>query len=280
MLGFVSFVYFGYNAGLCASGVTESPPMRRRQFWGSLGALVLLALVGGLAWSIVTRPEVTPALRGEEVARRQGCFACHGPGGTGGVPDPGAPARCMPGWDGGTLALYARSEDEVRGWILCGAPRGAAPAGDTPSRSAGLVPMPAYAGSLSAGELDDLVAYVREVAGGGFDLPPAAYEGGRLAARLGCLGCHGPAGMGGLANPGSLTGAIPPWTGAQFADLVRDDHELREWILDGRPRRLWENPVARHFLEGQKIRMPAYREHLSDPEVAGLVNYIHWLRKR
>ena len=139
--------------------------------------------------------------------------------------------------------------------------------------------MPAYEDLLSDRELDDLVAYYLAVSGWAPDIPDAAFEGRKIASRLGCFGCHGPAGMGGVANPGSFKGHIPPWDGEEFKELVRDDEELREWILDGRIRRLWDNPVARRFLESQKTRMPAYREHVSDEEVSKMVQYIRWLRR-
>lgn len=233
-------------------------------------------LAGSLAWTYWREPETTEAMRGAEVARKLGCFGCHGPGGFGGIADPVSPSGKVPGWDGGTAALYVENEQQIREWVLYGAPRQRS----RPEDRHGLIQMPAYEGLLSERELDDVVAYFRSVSGWDTGIPEKAYEGNKIASRLGCFGCHGPSGMGGVANPGSLKGRIPPWDGDEFAELVRDDDELREWILDGRPRRLWENPAARHFLEAQKTQMPAYRDHLSEGDLEKIVAYIRWLRSR
>jgi hypothetical protein len=58
-----------------------------------------------------------------------------------------------------------------------------------------------------------------------------------------------------------------------------DDADLREWILDGRPRRLQANPLARFFLDRQAIRMPAFRGRISEEELRALEAYIGWLRR-
>ena len=59
---------------------------------------------------------------------------------------------------------------------------------------------------------------------------------------------------------------------------MRDDAELREWILDGSPKRLRENPGARHFLDGQVVQMPAYRRVIADDQLAKIMGYIQWRR--
>jgi hypothetical protein len=61
--------------------------------------------------------------------------------------------------------------------------------------------------------------------------------------------------------------------------LARDDREIREWIRDGSPKRLRENPVAAFFLRRPAIRMPAYESRVSDDEVERIVAYIRWLRR-
>ena len=107
-----------------------------------------------------------------------------------------------------------------------------------------------------------------------------AYEGRHEAAKLGCFACHGPGGIGGHPNPGSFKGHIPPWDGDEYAELVRDDAELREWILDGHAKRLWDNPAARHFLEGQVVQMPPYRRVIAEDQFAKIAAYIAWRTPR
>lgn len=250
--------------------------------WKPFGfSAAFLALWMSVAWNWMRRPEITPAMRGREVALRLGCFACHGPDGEGGVSSPGASGAAMPGWDNATAEMYIHGEQDIREWILLGAPRSdSAFRGPSDSAYRGPLPMPAYQGLLDKGELDDLVAYFLAVSGWAPDMPDEAFAGRAVAARLGCFGCHGPSGMGGMPNPGSFKGHIPPWDGDEFADLARDDGELREWILEGRVRRLWSNPFARRYLEGQTVRMPAYRAHVSAEEEKNMVAYVRWLRDR
>jgi mono/diheme cytochrome c family protein len=112
------------------------------------------------------------------------------------------------------------------------------------------------------------------------EMPDPARAGHDLAASLGCFGCHGPGGRGDTPNPGSLKGYIPSWAGADYPELVRDEAELAEWIRDGSPRRLRENPVAAFFLARQLIRMPAFGPELTDREIRQIGDYVAWLRGR
>ena len=218
--------------------------------------------------------------RGLEVAQARGCFTCHGPGGLRGMANPGHVDEEVPALAGGLVDQYARDEAELREWILDGLPRRFK---DDPARMAqrreAVVRMPAFRTLLSAGELSDLVAYVTAVSDLHRPDDPKAEQGRRLAAQYGCFNCHGPQGRGAPPNPGSLKGYIPPWDGPDFADLVRDDAELREWILDGQPRRLAGSAAARYLRERQPVKMPAYRGHLGDGELDLLVAYVRWLRR-
>lgn len=243
-----------------------------------MGGLVLLAAAFAAATNRGLQPERSRAARGEEVARAAGCFACHGPGAVRGITDPSLPGARVPSWDGRELATLAKDLGELREWIADGHPQRLAPAGGSAVER--FIPMPAYRKRLTADELDAVLAYVVAVSGFDPGIGDAAYEGRVLAEKLGCFGCHGPSGMGGLGNPGSFKGYIPAWDGADFGELVRSDQELDEWILDGRPRRLWENPLARRFLERQLIQMPAYRRFLSDDQLGKLRAYINHLRPR
>jgi mono/diheme cytochrome c family protein len=205
--------------------------------------------------------------RGADLAVAQGCLGCHGGPGV----SPLLPRR------------FAEIDDvdpaTLREWILDGIPRSVRE--DAESREAleaAAIRMPAWRGRLSTAQVDDLVAYLRALAAADAPDDPAARTGSAVAERLGCFRCHGPGGRGAARNPGSLKGYIPPWDGRDFAELVTDDGELREWILAGRPRRLQANPLARFFLDRQAIRMPAFRGHVTEEEMRALAAYIRWLR--
>ncbi len=248
-----------------------------RTRWLIFGGLVLGAAALVLAARLNRQAESTPALRGRAIANRLGCFACHGPDGRGGVADPGARGQQVPGWDGPAVATLALNEQEVREWILDGVPARLKNVDLALGRKP-LLPMPAYRGRLSEQALADLLVYFRAVSAFDTDITPIAYEGRYEAARLGCFACHGPGGVGGDANPGSFKGHIPAWDGDEYPELVRDDAELREWIINGHPRRLWENPAARLFLDRQIVQMPAYRRDLADDQLAKIMAYIRWRR--
>lgn len=280
--------------------------------------LVIPAVVALTVFSYVRRPRLTPALRGAQLAERFGCFACHGPAGTGGVPNPGSDEREVPAWDGGTSMMYVKNEGEIREWILYGHPErlegeheqdaerqqlapddpggahthdgGAshtqdeqvssqtAEASAVTSASSPPLEMPAFEGVLSTHQVNDLVAYYKAVAL--FEKPPPqAREGRRIAARLGCFGCHGPGGRVGSNNPRSFKGYIPPWQGKDYAELVKSDEELRQWILEGRIDRFEDNPLAGYFTKRQIIQMPAYRNLLNDEELEAVLAYIRWIQE-
>jgi mono/diheme cytochrome c family protein len=87
-------------------------------------------------------------------------------------------------------------------------------------------------------------------------------RGADLALAQGCLNCHG--------GPG-LSPALP----RGFADLDDlDPATLREWILDGMPLRVRQDPETRAALEAAAIRMPSWRGRVSDAQVDDLVAYV------
>ena len=198
-------------------------PKKLRNWKVLIGAAFLLACVGIAGLTYLRAPKSTPVMRGHALARKLGCFACHGPGGTGGVPNPGSDEGEVPAWDGGMAMMYVENEKEIREWILYGAPRrlwkdGKKPSGnehgqhehggdahhggdgDGEHAAEGdedrghLIPMPGYEGLLSEGELNDLVAYYKAVSA--YDDPPSvkAQKGYEVASQKGCFGCHGPGG--------------------------------------------------------------------------------------
>lgn len=181
----------------------------------------------------------------------------------------------MPGWSGPEVATFATQDAEVREWILEGTTQRFRDVNYQMGRKP-LLPMPAYRGKISEAELEDLMVYFRAVSNFDTGITAVAYEGWIEAQRLGCFDCHGAGGIGGVPNKGSYKGHIPAWDGHEYPELVQNEGELREWILEGHPKRLWENPAARLFLEGQVTQMPAYRPHLSDEQLTKLVSYIQW----
>ncbi len=250
----------------------------RQRLWFSAWLVTVAVLAYPWARDLVLGVEVTPAERGYRVAQRAGCFDCHGPNGTGGVKNPGSQDGEVPGFSGGTPMMWVKNEQELREYILDGAPaRKRADPRHREQMEAQLLAMPAYRGALSTRELDDLVAYLRIVSG--LITPPdeLAAQGQDLAYRLGCFNCHGPMGSGASPNLGALKGYIPGWWGDDFRDLVRSDAELREWILEGDIARLREHPVASYFMHRQRVSMPAYRPFISEPQLQALMRYVRWV---
>ena len=224
----------------------------------------------------------SPVLRGHQVAKRLGCFSCHGPEGSAGLPNPGAGTGSVPSWSGGTFMMYNETPEEIREWVLDGiAVRLRSDPIDQERRSRQLISMPAYRGRLTEPELEDLVSYVQSVSGA-FRPPEAggAAAGRELAVSNGCFGCHGPEGRGLLRNPGSLRGYIPPWDSPDYPELVKSPEEFREWVADGEIRRFRENPAAAFFLDNQAIKMPPFRDILNDSDIESLRAYVEWIRAR
>jgi len=224
---------------------------RRRRTRIVLGVLTagIAALALGYHWW--RTKNISPVQRGFVVALEKGCFTCHGPGGLRGAPNPGYSFGDVPPWDGGTVWQYVENEQ-----------------------------MPGWGGKISDQDLTDLVAFFKAVSD--FDgVPPegSRADEGKLAAwKLGCFNCHGPQGRGTMPNVRAFKGYIPSWDGDDFPDLVANDQELREWILDGGPKRILEHPIARWFIQAQPIKMPAYRGHITDGQVEAIIAYIRWLR--
>lgn len=252
----------------------------RTPVWFVAFVIAALALTYPAMRRLVLQVEVTPPQRGYAVATRAGCFDCHGPDGVGGVANPGSKDGEVPGFTGGTLMMFVKSDAELREYIVDGAP---ARKRNDPryrqSMEAQLLAMPAYRGYLSEAEIDDLVAYLRVASGLIVPADPSAARGQEIALTLNCFHCHGPMGAGGRANPGSLKGYVPGWWGKDFRELVRNDDELRAWIRDGSIERLRDQPIARYFIDGQRVSMPAYADFATDAELEALVHYVNWVHR-
>jgi len=232
--------------------------------FASVGVVAVCAATVVFWWRSAN---VGPVQRGADLAISRGCLGCHG----------GAPVSPL------QPRSFADLDDvdsaTLREWILDGMPKRVQ---QDPDRRKTLevatIRMPAWRGRLSHSQVDDLVAYLRAMAAADVPEDPPVRKGHVVAERLGCFLCHGPGGRGAVSNPGSLKGYIPPWDGRDFAELVVDKRELREWILGGRPQRLQMNAVARFFLDRQAIRMPAFRGQITEEELLALGAYIGWLR--
>jgi mono/diheme cytochrome c family protein len=255
-----------------------------------IGAAALLTLIAaaeggllGVRWfrDAGRARGASPFLRGREVASGLGCFGCHGPEGERGIPNPRARDGEIPSWSGGNYTMFNVDPNEIREWILDGVPKRLRndPV-DQDRRSTQLIAMPAYQGRVSGQDLDDLVACVQGISAA-FKAPEGAAADGRsLAVDKGCFGCHGPEGRGLIGNPGSFKGYIPAWDSGDYAELVRSPDEFRDWVKQGEIRRLRDNPAAAHFLDGQIVRMPAFRGVLSDEEIEKIRVYVEWVRSR
>lgn len=238
-------------------------------------AVVALPVARGLLW----RRELNPTLRGRVLAEESGCVTCHRPWSRREIPNAGSRWGTVPRLAVGNARMYASTRRELEEFIRYGAPRSWLDDPDVRARLEGQqLRMPAYDDSLTADEIEDLVAFVAAVER--VELPggETGAAGRELAWKAGCLVCHGVEGSGGLPNPRSMGGFVPGFLGANFTDLVRDEAEFREWVLDGTVSRLERNPLAAFFWRRQKISMPPYRGILSDEEVDLLWEWVVSIR--
>lgn len=245
-------------------------------------ALLLLALLAApwLVRAYWTVHSSNPVRRGVARARGLGCFSCHGEQGRSGIKDPGALDLAVPAWSGGLYMMYVNNDDDIRRYIL----NGSTPKVESREGLAGRPPeaavaMPSFREALKGRDLEDLVAAFKVLSGmSGLPSDSAEERGYQLARTWGCFSCHGPGGAGGLPNPGSFTGFIPGWYGADFRDLVRGKEEFTTWIREGGIPRLTRNPLSAHFIRRQRVLMPRYR-NLESEQLDDLWAYVRWLEK-
>src|SRR5436309_913718 len=112
-------------------------------------------------------PDQELAARGSELASEHTCFACHGPLGAGGVPNPRSFKGYVPSFWGADFDELVRDDTELRTWIAKGEiPRIAEhPIGGRFVQQQ-TIKMPAYARFLPDADIDALVAYVRWIRAG------------------------------------------------------------------------------------------------------------------
>ncbi len=153
-----------------------TPAIEMPAYKNVLGGSDLEDLVA--AFKVLSRMSLPPAgssaRRGHAVAQEWQCFSCHGPAGSGGLPNPASFSGSIPGWYGADFDDLVRNREEFDEWILEGSlsrleNHPIAPFFIRRQR----VSMPAYR-EMRPDELDDLWAYVqwlRETGGGWLLLP-------------------------------------------------------------------------------------------------------------
>jgi mono/diheme cytochrome c family protein len=101
----------------------------------------------------------------------------------------------------------------------------------------------------------------------------AVQRGLRVAQAEGCFTCHGPGGLRGTPDPGRGD-EVQALVGGLVTMYANDEGELREWILDGMPRRVRDDPAERKARESATLRMPAWRGRLGARETDDLVAWV------
>lgn len=235
----------------------------------------------GEMYSLLVGAEQTEVARGRRLAGELGCFACHGPLGRQGIKNPGSEGETVPTFHEGTPMMYARGDQEIREYILDGAPaarRARESYREEMARQA--LQMPAYRGYVSESDVDALVAYVRAASDLLLPADEALVRGANLTREYGCFECHGEMGGGGVPNPGSFKGYIPALIGEDFEELAPTEEDLLIWIRKGAHPAISEDPIGGRFFRAQRIRMPAYERYLSEEQIRDIAAYVRWLARR
>ena len=262
--------------------------MKKKRVAGLVVAFVILAATArwwpDWYWTYRTR---NPVRAGANLAARNGCLACHAPLQRDQHDDPGSRWGSVPSFYRGNLMMYVNNPKEVENFISFGRPepppkKTAAPPPSSPAEPGTKAPplfhMPAFKGRLSPSEIHDLALYV--MAADGYQVPDSGTvaDGFTLSRKYGCESCHGIGGSGGVPNPRSFTLTVPGWIGADFSSLVQNQQEFREWVMDGRSKRMARNPAASFFLERANLYMPSFRNALKPKDVDALWAYVQFLR--
>jgi len=246
--------------------------------------LVVILVIAAMAILVSTFfpdelfPEYSPAHRGFRTAVEAGCFACHSLDAPQGAPNPGITAA------GSVPSLFYErlTTAELRQWVENGiSDEKMKSESYRKARAAKALKMPAFSSHLDPSDIEDLTAYLALMQYSRSPQAQAAPPGESPARSSSCFTCHGELGQGGIENPGSLKGYIPGFFGTDFRALTRNGNreDLRQWIREGHSRFFWDQGFAgfypgRYFTGRQAIRMPAYREILSKPEIETLIDYL------
>jgi mono/diheme cytochrome c family protein len=95
---------------------------------------------------------------------------------------------------------------------------------------------------------------------------------------MGCFGCHGADGRGGIFNPDRTNVTVPGW-GSELMMFARDTGQIREWIRDGvsaaRSQSVeWQDERDRGVMD-----MPAFGKKLTVSEISDLVVLIRAINR-
>jgi len=227
----------------------------RRVHWAAwvLGILVVAAVlvVPVVRWA-VNRDEGTLLLDGFQTLQDAACIACH--------------RRGDGRWQWRADARPPVSLEVIRDAIFNG--RDAVP-GFAEA-------MPAYTGRLEHEEWLGAQQAVAALTGlVGVPEDPELAAGHDVARDMGCFGCHGPLGAGGVPNPGSLTGRVPGWFGGRYRKTLAREGGVAGLIRDGsRPVRV---PVP--GLGGPLLTMPPWGDRIDSTELEVLTAYLQWLHE-
>ena len=151
------------------------------------------------------------------------CSQCHGERGRGGV-DPAVPALTTVG-KALTIAQLTHIIDHGLG----------------ESKNPKTPYMPVWGQVISSTQVHDLVSYIRAGLPAVADTQPVpvpqgqglAVQGAALYVKYGCINCHGPNGLGGVANPLSADKSIPPLSGGGFHHDFPTDKAIAAVIRSG-----------------------------------------------
>ena len=202
-------------------------------------------------------PHVSPVVAaGAHTFTQFACAECHGIGGEGGV-DPDVPALTSIK-QSLTVADLTRIIDHGLGVAA------------DPKQPY----MPVWGEVISKTQVSNLVAYIRAGLPPVADTQPvvvpqgqgAAIAGEALYVRFGCINCHGPNGLGGVPNPLSPDGTIPPLTGQDFRNEFPGT-AIVDMIRSGSV--IGKAPI---------VSMPHWGGILSDRQIAELVAYLKTLK--
>ncbi|HEY5057880.1 MAG TPA: c-type cytochrome [Gaiellaceae bacterium] len=205
-----------------------------------------------------TAPSVTPAIAaGAHTFVQFACSQCHGPQGQGGV-SPDVPSLTSVGTSL-TVAQLSHIIDHGLGESA------------NPTKPY----MPVWGEVISTTQVSNLVSYIRAGLPAVSESSPVpvpqgqgpAVAGAALYVRYGCINCHGPNGLGGVANPLSADKSIPPLSGGGFRHDFPTDKAIADVIRSGSV--IGKAPI---------VSMPHWGGIIPQADVTALIAYLKTLK--